>query len=69
MDDAHSVIEDGDVLIIGTDIAAVGRNLEVPEGTVGNRHGSGGIIDARHDRYPPPHVANRDAQVLAPTGR
>jgi 5-methylthioadenosine/S-adenosylhomocysteine deaminase len=43
MNDAHSVIEDGDVLIIGSDIAAVGRSLEVPEGTV-EIDASGGIV-------------------------
>ena len=34
MDDAHTVIEGGDVLVVGNDVAAVGRDLEVPEGTV-----------------------------------
>jgi 5-methylthioadenosine/S-adenosylhomocysteine deaminase len=43
MDDARSVIEDGDVLVIGGDIAAVGRNLEVPEGTA-EIDATGGIV-------------------------
>lgn len=43
MDDAHTVIDDGDVLVVGTDIAAVGRNLEVPDGTV-EIDASGGIL-------------------------
>jgi cytosine/adenosine deaminase-related metal-dependent hydrolase len=43
MDDAHTAIEDGDVLIIGSDIAAVGRGLEVPDGTV-EVDATGGIV-------------------------
>src|SRR5487761_2565172 len=33
MDDAHTVINNADVLVSGETIAAVGPNLEVPEGT------------------------------------
>ncbi len=33
MDDAHSVLRDADVLVVGDRIAAVGAALEVPEGT------------------------------------
>ena len=43
MDDAHSVIEHGDVLIVGRDIAAIGQGLEVPEGTV-EIDATGGIV-------------------------
>jgi 5-methylthioadenosine/S-adenosylhomocysteine deaminase len=43
MDDAHSLIEDGDVLIVGSDIAAVGRDLEAPEGSI-EIDASGGIV-------------------------
>lgn len=43
MDDKHTVIEGGDVLVVGADIAAVGRELEVPEGTV-EIDAAGGIV-------------------------
>ncbi|MFM6850763.1 MAG: hypothetical protein ACKOVB_16845, partial [Terrabacter sp.] len=33
MDDAHTVHQVGDVLVVGTDIAAVGPDLDVPDGT------------------------------------
>ena len=33
MDDAHTVLADGDVLVVDDRIAAVGQGLEVPEGT------------------------------------
>ena len=33
MDDAHQIVEDGDVLVVGERIEAVGPGLEVPEGT------------------------------------
>jgi 5-methylthioadenosine/S-adenosylhomocysteine deaminase len=43
MDDAHRVEQDADVLIDGELIAAVGRNLPVPEGAV-EIDASGGIV-------------------------
>lgn len=43
MDDSHTVIDRGDVLVVGSDVAAVGQQLEVPEGTV-EVDGSGGIL-------------------------
>ncbi|MDA8068267.1 MAG: amidohydrolase family protein [Actinomycetota bacterium] len=43
MDDSHTAIDGGDVLIMGTDITAVGRGLEVPEGTA-EIDASGGIV-------------------------
>jgi 5-methylthioadenosine/S-adenosylhomocysteine deaminase len=42
MDEA-GIIDGGDVLVVGETIAAVGRDLEVPEGTV-EIHASGGIV-------------------------
>ncbi len=41
--DSAGVLEDADVLVIGSDIAAVGPDLEVPEGTL-EIDASGGII-------------------------
>ena len=43
MDDAHTVLTDADVLIDGERIAAVGPNLEVPEGTA-EIDATGGIV-------------------------
>ncbi|MFJ9387855.1 amidohydrolase family protein [Nocardioides sp. NPDC101246] len=43
MDDARTVLPDADVLVVGTDIAAVGPALQVPEGTV-EVDASGGIV-------------------------
>ena len=43
MDGSHQIISGGDVLVIGTDIAAVGPNLEVPDGTA-EIDASGGIV-------------------------
>ncbi len=43
MDDRRTVIEGGDVLVVGTDIVAVGTGLEVPEGTV-EVDAAGGIL-------------------------
>ena len=43
MDDAHTVVADGDVLLEGDRISAVGRALEVPEGTV-EIDARGGIV-------------------------
>lgn len=43
MDDAHTVHQTGDVLVIGTDIAAVGPDLDVPDGTA-EVDASGGIL-------------------------
>ncbi|WP_425954789.1 amidohydrolase family protein [Xylanimonas sp. McL0601] len=43
MDDARTVLPDADVLVVGTDVAAVGPHLEVPEGTV-EVDASGGIV-------------------------
>ncbi len=51
MDDAHSVIEEGDVLVIGSDIAAVGANLEVPEGTAEIRAGGGIVMPGMIDTH------------------
>ncbi|MFT4082150.1 MAG: amidohydrolase family protein [Nocardioides sp.] len=43
MDDAHTVIPDADVLVVGMRIEAIGVGLEVPEGTV-EVDASGGIV-------------------------
>src|ERR1700761_7780718 len=43
MDDAHTVLNNADVLVSGQTIAAVGPNLEVPEGTV-EIDATGGIV-------------------------
>ena len=43
MDQSKSVLNDADVLVVGRDIAAVGPNLEVPEGTF-EIDGAGGIV-------------------------
>jgi 5-methylthioadenosine/S-adenosylhomocysteine deaminase len=43
MDDQHTVLKDADVLVVGTQIAAVGVNLEVPEGTQ-EIDATGGIV-------------------------
>ena len=43
MDDRHTVLERGDVLVVGERIAAVGTALEVPEGTV-EIDATGGIV-------------------------
>ena len=62
MDASRSVLHDADVLVVGEQIAAVGRGLEVPEGTVEidarARH-----RDAGDGRHAPPHVADRDARL------
>ncbi len=51
MDDAHSVIEGGDVVIVGNDIAAVGHGLEVPEGTVEIDSGGGIVMPGMIDTH------------------
>ncbi len=43
MDDDHTVVTDGDVLIVDNQIAAVGRALDVPEGTQ-EIDATGGIV-------------------------
>ena len=43
MDDAHTVLENADVLVVGERIAAVGPNLAVPEGTA-EIDAAGGIV-------------------------
>src|SRR5829696_1475373 len=43
MNDAHDVLHDADVLVLGDEIAAVGSGLEVPEGTA-EIDASGGIV-------------------------
>ncbi|KQS65859.1 amidohydrolase family protein [Modestobacter sp. Leaf380] len=43
MDDAHTVLTDGDVLVVGDRIAAVGTALDVPEGTQ-EIDATGGIV-------------------------
>ena len=43
MDDAHTVLNNADVLVSGEQIAAVGPNLEVPEGTAAI-DAAGGIV-------------------------
>ena len=68
MDDAHTVLTGGDVLVVGDRIAAVGAGLDVPEGTQ-EIDATGGIVMPGHDRHPPAHVADRDARRTAPTGR
>ena len=62
MDDARQVLTDGDVLVVDDRIAAVGANLDVPDGTqeidASRRHRHAG-----HDRHPPAHVADRHARL------
>ncbi len=43
MDDGHRVLRDSDVLVVGDQIAALGPNLAVPEGTA-DIDASGGIV-------------------------
>jgi cytosine/adenosine deaminase-related metal-dependent hydrolase len=43
MDDTHTVIQGGDVLVVGDKIERIGTNLEVPEGTE-EIDASGGIV-------------------------
>src|SRR5215211_1126042 len=43
MNDAHDVLRDADVLVLGDEIAAVGPDLEVPEGAL-EIDASGGIV-------------------------
>jgi 5-methylthioadenosine/S-adenosylhomocysteine deaminase len=43
MNDAHDVLRDADVLVLGDEIAAVGSGLQVPEGTA-EIDASGGIV-------------------------
>ena len=43
MNDAHDILRDADVLVVGEEIAAVGPGLEVPEGTA-EIDASGGIV-------------------------
>jgi cytosine/adenosine deaminase-related metal-dependent hydrolase len=43
VDPARSVLSDSDVLVVGQDIAAIGRNLTVPDGAF-EIDGSGGIL-------------------------
>jgi cytosine/adenosine deaminase-related metal-dependent hydrolase len=43
MDDAHTVVTDGDVLVVDQQIAAVGRGVDVPEGTQ-EIDATGGIV-------------------------
>ncbi|MFJ1958257.1 amidohydrolase family protein [Streptomyces microflavus] len=53
--DAHGVIEDGDVLVVGDRIEAIGRDLAVPEGTVEIDAEGGilmpGMIDSHRHMY------------------
>ena len=62
MNDAHEVLRDADVLVVGEQIAGVGPALEVPDG-----HGRDRRLrrhrDAGHDRHPPAHVADRAARL------
>ena len=43
MNDAHEILRDADVLVVGEEIAAVGPSLEVPDGTA-EIDASGGIV-------------------------
>ena len=43
MDDAHTVLTNADVLVVGERIAAVGAGLEVPDGTA-EIDAAGGIV-------------------------
>src|SRR5690348_10029258 len=43
MNDAHDVLRDADVLVVGERIAAVGPSLEVPDGTI-EIDAAGGIV-------------------------
>ena len=43
VDDQRRVLPDADVLVVGTDIAAIGPNLTVPDGTF-EIDASGGVI-------------------------
>ena len=60
MDDAHTVLTGGDVLVVDDRIAEVGTGLSAPDGALEvdatRRH-----RDARHGRHPPAHVADGDA--------
>ena len=62
MDDAHQIVEDGDVLVVGERIEAVGPGLEVPGGDVRDRR-SRRHRHAGHDRHAPAHVADGDARL------
>lgn len=62
MDDSHTVIPNGDVLVVDGKIAEVGVGLAVPDNTSGDRR-QGRHRHARHGRHPPPHVANRYARL------
>ena len=62
MDDAHSVLTGGDVLVVGDRIAEVGTGSRAPDGALeidaDRRH-----RHARHGRHPPAHVADGDARL------
>ena len=62
MDDAHQVLTGADVLVVDDRIAAVGPDLEVPDGHRRDRRHRR-HRDAGHDRHPPAHVADRDARL------
>ena len=62
MDDAHTVLTGGDVLVVDDRIAEVGTGLvRARRRARGRRHRR--HRDARHDRHAPAHVADRDAGV------
>ena len=62
MDDAHRVLPSADVLVVGDRIAEVGPDLDGARRHRGDRR-PGRHRDARHDRHPPAHVADRDARL------
>src|SRR5246500_2093268 len=51
MDDAHTVLNNADVLVTGETIAAVGPNLEVPEGTAEIDAGGGIVMPGMVDTH------------------
>ncbi len=62
MNDAHEVLHDADVLVIGDRIEKVGPNLEVP-GEHENHRREQRHRDAGHDRHAPAHVADGAARL------
>src|SRR3954464_8488025 len=51
MDDAHTVLPRGDVLVVGERIEAVGPDLDVPDGTVEIDAGGGIVMPGMVDTH------------------
>ena len=62
MNDAHDVLHDADVLVVGDRIAAVGPGPRGAGGHLRDRR-RGRHRDAGHDRHAPAHVADRAARL------